>query len=1013
MSGKVDNYEMQIAVVGMAGRFPGAKSTAELWRNICDGVESIARFSDEELLQAGVPAEILSRPGYVKAKGMLDDIEMFDTTLFGYSPQEAQILDPQQRIFLMCAHEALENAGYNSASFSGRIGVFAGAGFNTYIFSNVWPNRHRLAVPQGMIHGGNDKDYIATRVAYHLDLRGPAVTIQTACSSGLVATHFAAQSLLSGESDITLAGGCTINVPNKNGYLHHQGGILSPDGHCRPFDASARGTVNGNACAIVVLKRMADAVADRDTIHGVLLASTINNDGARKVGFTAPSVEGQAKVVAEALAVAGVSPDTIGYVEAHGTGTEIGDPIEIEALTQAFRAGTQRKQYCAIGSLKSNIGHTDTASGVASLIKALCVVKNGVIPPSINFERPNPDLSLADSPFYVNTRLADWKPNGSPRRAGVSSFGVGGTNAHVIVQQPPTLPASPPVERWRLITISAKTLTALDAATRNLAAHLEQTPELDLGDVAYTLTVGRRQMPVRRVLVSRSVNDAAAALKESSPARVLTQQTSHDRTVAFMFPGQGAQHPGMGADLYREDKGFRENVDRCSEILRKHIDFDIRGAIEGSPEITEQILQQTAVAQPALFVLEYALARLWMSLGVRPAAMIGHSVGEYVAACLAGVFSLEGALEVVAARGRLMQGLPPGAMLAVGLPAEELALSIDSRLSVAAINAPSNTVLSGPIEVVESLEQRLSQQGVWHRRLHTSHAFHSDMMDPVLDAFAAAVGQQQLRAPEIPFISSVTGTWISRAAATDPRYWAKQLRQTVQFQNGIYNLTQGHPKALLEVGPGRVLCVLARQRVKDCVAVASLRQKGEAVSDLETLLTSAGRLWLSGVKLDWEEFWSSEPRCRIPLPTYPFEGRRYWLDAPNQAPAAAASEPAEEEPHVSPSESTQNEELHPRPNIGVAYVPPETEIEKRIAAVWQDCLAINPVGIHDNFLELGGNSLMATQIVARLRDLFPIDLQVETLITDQQTIARLAVHIEELLVAKLEQMSDEEAHRLL
>lgn len=1012
MSGKSDSYDMQIAVVGMAGRFPGAQDPAALWRNVCDGVESIAWFSDDELLQSGVPLDALSQQSYVKAKGLLEGIELFDASFFGYSPQEAQILDPQQRIFLECAWEALEVAGYDASTFPGRIGVYAGMGFNTYIFSNVWPNRHRLAVPQGVIHGGNDKDFIATRVAYAMDLHGPAVTVQTACSSGLVAVHMAVQSLLNSESDIVLAGGCSVNVPNKNGYFFHQGGILSPDGHCRAFDAGARGTVNGNACAIVVLKRMADAVADRDTIHGVILASAINNDGSRKIGFTAPSVEGQAQVIAEALTLAGVSPESIGYIEAHGTGTELGDIIELEALTQAFRGGTDRKQYCAIGSLKSNIGHTDTASGVAGLIKAILAVKNGVIPPSINFASPNPNIDFASSPFYVSTTRSDWKRAGAPRRAGVSSFGVGGTNAHVIVEEPPPPPASLRVDRWRLLTLSAKTPAALDAATRNLAEHLSQSDGLDIADVAYTLAVGRKALPLRRVIACCDLADAVGVLKGADPNRVLTQDAAQERTVAFMFPGQGAQYVGMAAELYREEKVFRAEVDRCSEILRPQIDFDLRGAITLSARLSEQQLQQTALAQLTLFVVEYALARRWMSLGIRPTAMIGHSVGEFVAACLAGVFSLEDALGVIAVRGQMMQALPPGAMLAVGAPAEELALTLDGRISVAAINGPSNTVLSGRAEVIDALAQRLSDQGVWNRRLDTFHAFHSEMMAPMIEPFTAAVSQRKLQPPQIPFISNVTGTWITAASATDPRYWARQLRETVQFANGVYNLTSGHRRTLLEVGPGRTLCSLARQQFKDCIAIPSLRQRKESVSDLELLTLGAGRLWLSGVKLDWRQFWASERRLRVPLPTYPFERRRYWLEAPPPA-APVAWEPHPLETAAEPQGVEAREYQNARPSMVTAYVAPETEIERRIALIWQDCLAIDAIGNHDNFFELGGNSLMATQIIARLRDVFPVELRVESLITDQQTISRLAAHIEQLLVAKLEQMSDEEAQRLL
>ena len=750
---------------------------------------------------------------------------------------------------------------------------------------------------------GNDKDYLATRVSYKLNLTGPSLTVQTACSTSLVATTLACQSLINYQSDMALAGGVSIRIPEKTGYLHQEGGILSPDGHCRAFDAKARGTIIGNGAGVVVLKRLADAMADGDNIYAVIKGSAINNDGSGKVGYTAPSVNGQSQVIAEALALADVEPETISYIEAHGTGTVLGDPIEISALTNVYRESTDKKQFCAIGSVKTNIGHLDAAAGITGLIKTVLALKHKQIPPSLHFEQPNPQIDFDNSPFYVNTKLSQWETNGTPRRAGVSSLGIGGTNAHVILEEAPPTQTSSNSRPWQLLLLSAKSESALETATTNLVTHLKQHPKLNLADTAYTLQVGRQAFEHRRMVLCQNYDDAVTVLENLDPQRIFTHfQEPINRKVTFMFPGQGSQYVNMGKQLYDTEPVFREHIDECCEILKSHLDVDLRTILYPNQEETEfatEQLQQTQITQPALFVIEYALAKLWMSWGISPVAMIGHSIGEYVAACLAGVFSLEDALKLVAVRGRLMQQLPKGAMLSVGLDQEAIQSCLNEKLSLAVINAPTNCVVSGTESAIEELQQELQLAGVNCRRLHTSHAFHSAMMDSILGIFTEEVKQVNLNPPEIPFISNLTGTWITPSEATDPSYWTKHLRHTVLFSTGIAELIKDSEQVLLEVGPGRTLNTLAKQQTKDTVILSSMRHPKDEQSDVAFLLNSLGRLWLAGVQVNWCGFYAQEQRQRIPLPTYPFERQRYWIES---------------QPEVTPL-NTSSKSLIRKPNI--------------------------------------------------------------------------------------------------
>jgi acyl transferase domain-containing protein/acyl carrier protein len=877
---------LEIAVIGMSGRFPGAKNIGEFWQNLRDGVESISFFTDQELQSSGISPGLLTNPDYVKAKGVLQDIDLFDASFFGFNPREAEIMDPQHRLFLECAWEALEVAGYSPEKYKGQIGIYAGVHMNSYLLNNLYSNPDIMeSVDHFQIMIGNDKDSVTTRVSYKLGLKGPSVTVQTACSTSLVAVCLASQSLLSGECDIALAGGASINPPQKAGYLYYEGGIPSRDGHCRAFDAKAQGTVWSDGVGIVVLKRLNDALNDGDCVHAIIIGSGVNNDGAFKVGYTAPSQDGQAAAIRSAQIMAEVDPATITYIETHGTGTSLGDPIEVAALTQAFRAGTQKKGFCAIGSVKTNIGHMEQAAGVAGLIKTVLALKHKEIPPSVHFEKPNPNIDFENSPFYVNTRLSEWKADTFPRRAGVSSFGVGGTNAHVILEEAP--PVEPPGKSRsrQLLLLSAQTSTALDTMTTNLVEHLKQHPDLNLADVAYTLQVGRKAFNHRRMMICQNLDDAVTTFQTKDPSRVIAcSQEPVNRNISFMFSGQGSQYVNMGLELYRTESVFQDELDRCSEILRPQLGLDLGDVLYpegGDLEEAGHKLEQTSLTQPALFVIEYALARLWMSWGINPAAMVGHSIGEYVAACLSGVFSLEDALLLVATRGQLMQQQPAGSMLAVQLSEKDIKRFLNQRLSLAAVNAPNFCVVSGETDVVKQLESDLEKNGVAFTPLHTSHAFHSEMMEPILGTFKEQVGKVRVSPPKIPYLSNLTGTWITPREAMDPSYWARHVRQTVRFSDCIQELLKDPNRVLLEVGPGQTLSTLTRQHSdgsKGGVVLSSIRHPKEQRSDIAFILNTLGRLWLSGVEVDWSGFYKDERRHRIPLPTYPFERQRYWIE---------------------------------------------------------------------------------------------------------------------------------------
>ncbi|HEX2569410.1 MAG TPA: amino acid adenylation domain-containing protein [Polyangia bacterium] len=1045
-----------IAIIGLAGEFPGARSVAEFWRHLRQGQESIARFSPEEVEPLpGLPEgmALAQHPRFVPAGGVLADVDRFDHEFFGLPLREAQWMDPQQRRFLQCVVTALEDAGCDPERFEGRISLYAGATDSGY----AQAVRRSLPLDPALhfeVSATATHEALATRVSYKLGLTGESLLVYTACSTGLVAVHMACQSLLLEQSDVALAGATRIVVPQRTGYVYQEGMIFSPDGHCRAFDARAQGTVGGNGVAVVVLRRLADAVRDGDPIRAVIKGSAINNDGYLKSGYTAPSVQGQAAVIEQALAYANLEPADIGYVEAHGTGTPLGDPIEVAALMRAYGLGPERRGTIPMGSVKTNIGHLDTVAGLAGLIKTVLALEHEEIPPSLHFERANPQIDFDGGPFFVNTRLLPWPRERGwdrGRRAAVSSFGIGGTNAHAVLEEAPELGSGPSARARQLVLLSARTAAALETMSRELAAYVEAHPEVPLADVAFTRALGRRGFELRRPVVARDgaelverLRQAARAVEVDSRSHVSMGQDAGEargerrpdglsgslrvsgvvrdlaagrqRRVAFLLPGQGAQQVGMGRELYEAEPVFREAIDECLGRLEASLREEVRGLLRPEAgELASRRLLDTRVALPALFMTEWALARLWMDWGVRPHALLGHSYGEYVAACLAGVLSVEDGLRLAVARGRMMSRLPPGAMLAVGLSEAEVRALLSSwpgALSLAAVNAPGRSVISGPVAEVERLQEELERREVAALRLPAPHAFHSAAVEPLMPELVQVVASLERSLPALRYVSSLTGTWARPEAVTDPRYWADQMRQPVRFAEGVDALLQEGCSLLVEVGPGQDLTGLARaclgEAREQVQVVPSLVRAGSRTSEHATLLGSLGELWAQGLAVDWRAFYAGEQRRRVPLPTYPFQEKRCWVEAPRErererdrererepapTPVSAWLSPAAPTAQPAPAAAFAPE---PEPDLPLSESAPRGPIEEQVAALWRERLGLAHVGRDDNFLELGGNSLTAAQLLNQLRDTFGVQLPLADLF-EAPTVAGTAARIAALL----------------
>jgi acyl transferase domain-containing protein/thioesterase domain-containing protein/acyl carrier protein len=884
--------ETDIAVVGMACRLPGARNPEEFWRLLRDGREARVDLSDEHLRAAGVPPALLADPDYVKAAMLLDGIDQFDAGFFGFSPRDAALFDPQHRVFLECAWEAFEHAGHVPERFGGRVGVFAGCGMDTYLLHNILTNPD-LVRRIGMFlvrHTGNDKDFLATRVSYQFDLRGPSVNVLTACSSSLVAIHQAAHSLLSGECDMALAGGVTILVPQDRGYLYKDGEILSPDGKCRAFDADSKGTIFGSGAGIVLLRRLQDAIDDRDRVLAVVAGSAVNNDGGRKVGYLAPSVDGYAECVAEALALADLSADRVQYVESHGTGTQVGDPIEIEALTQAFRATTGKTGYCGIGSVKTNIGHLDTAAGVAGFLKVVLAMQHGELPASLNYRRPNPLIDFPRSPFQVVAERRPWpRPAGGERIAGCSSLGVGGTNAHVLLRDAPeSAPAAVVAypRRCHLLPVSGKGDAAAAGNARALAEHLRAKAEALVGgalaDAAWTLQWGRKAFPQRGFAVGASAVELAEQLTAPEWKAQLRKAPDRAPSVVFLFPGGGAQYPGMARALYECEPAFRAAADTCLKALPAATAATVASLLFGDLATAAHgaQLERPSLALPALFLVEYGLARTLQSWGIEPDAMLGHSMGEYVAATLGGTFTVEQGMQVVLLRGDLFEQVQEGAMLTVPLSADEVLALGDAELSLAAANAPQLSAVAGTVAAIDRAEARLGQQGLEVQRLRIGVAAHSHLLDPILDRFRAGLRAMRLQPAKKPWVSNVTGDFVDAQRAADADYWVEHLRRTVRFQDGVATLLAGGDRVFVEVGPGKALTSLARmhQRAAKSAAIVTLPHAKEAKAADAAALEALGRLWQLGAEIDWRAFQGGAARRRVELPTYAFQRQRHWIE---------------------------------------------------------------------------------------------------------------------------------------
>lgn len=878
----------EIAVIGMSCRFPAAKSAMKFWENLCKGIEAITFFTNQQLIDAGVDSEIVKDKNYVKAKAILEDIDMFDANFFGFTPREAEITDPQQRIFLETAWEALEDAGYVSDKYDGLIGVYVGQGQSNYFINNLYPNRDLMqSVSTYQMLIGNKVDFFATRASYKLNLKGPSITVQTACSTSLVAIHMACQSLLMRECDIALSGGVKISVPQISGTWYEEGGVTSDDGHCRPFDSKSCGFVNGNGSGVVVLKRYDEALRDKDNIYAIIKGSAINNDGAEKIGFTAPSIDRQSEVICEAQAISNIDSKSVTYIEAHGTATQLGDPIEIAALSKAFN--TKAKQYCAIGSVKSNIGHLDAAAGVAGFIKTVLALKFKAIPPTIHYENPNSKINFYDSPFFVTNKLSDWKVKGMPRRAGVSSFGMGGTNAHLILEEFQGRVDQQDYKLSQIILLSAKSHNALEQMTENLKEFMMRNPNVNFSNLAYTLQVGRKEFQFRRKFVSPDIKTSIEILTNKEKFSVSTNKVNNGNpSIVFLFPGQGSQYVTMAKELYYVEPLFAQEVDRCFEILDHIGRSNLKGMIfeqNLTSQKDDNEINQTENAQLSIFIIEYALAKFLITIGIRPKIMLGHSIGEYAAACISGVLGLEDSLKIILARGFLMQQTEKGSMAAVFINENKLSHFLKENVAIAAVNGPDNCVISGLKKPVEDILQELRDEGYESKILKTSHAFHSNLMNPILKKFEGEVNDINIKNGKIPYISNVTGKKINYSEI-DSQYWSKHIRNTVKFHEGVEEVLSENKECIfLEVGPGRSLTSIVRQIIGTddrLIALNLLRTSKETIPDYHLFLSRLGDLWALGMEVNFGKLHQTGSRERISLPTYPFERQSYWVEPNNQ-----------------------------------------------------------------------------------------------------------------------------------
>ena len=978
-----------IAVIAMSGRFPGADSIEELWEVLKNGEETIT-FFDEGSLDPFIPKSLKKDPMYVKARGIVRQADQFEPEFFGINPKLAELMDPQQRIFMEICWEALEDAGYFPQNGHSDIGVFAGSYNNTYYLNNVQHNKDLVdRIGEFQVMSANEKDYIASRTAYHLNLKGPAISVYSACSTSLLAIIQAVESLRKGQCELALAGGASINSPINSGHLYQEGAMLSANGHCSPFDADSTGTLFSDGAGVVLLKKLEKAKEDGDTIYAVIKGVGVNNDGGEKGSFTAPSATGQAGAIHMAFQDAQVEPSSISYVEAHGTGTPLGDPIEMEGLGIAF--GQQKhKQYCAIGSIKSNIGHLTAAAGVAGFIKAVLSLKHQQIPPSLGFKIPNPHIDFANSPFFVNDKLRKWESSGT-RRAGVSSFGVGGTNVHAILEEYKVEPL--PVEKGRkyqLITWSAKSVKSRDAYANRLQELVKNNPAISLEEVAFTLQTTRAAFNHRRFVVAASLEEFWQELTDvNQPAKSFSLSETPGEVV-FSFPGQGSQYINMGKELYEEEPVYKEAVDRCAEVLKEHLDAeDIRQVIfpAVNHQLAEEKLKDTRYTQPALFVTEYALAQLWMSWGVQPSILCGHSLGEYVAAHLAGIFSLEDALKVISARGALISALPRGNMLSIRVSEQKIERLLPAELSIAAVNGKELCVVSGEDEHIAMFAKVLDQHEIPYQLLSTSHAFHSSMMEPIIQDFKNVLQSVQLKKPQKPIVSTVTGTWLTDEQATDASYWSEHVRHTVRFADALDTINSLENPLLIEIGPGKVTSTLAMKQLdpKRSGIVTSM-EKIQGQSEIKSLLKAVGRVWLHGVEPHWNAFYGERKINKIELPNYAYNKTRCWVDPPSSIPA--------------PIFSVESARITDKPASQAATVSIQDSRTQQIEKSVKEVLKVSGIEEYhpsQSFLEIGLDSLLLTQVALNLRKEFNLPITFRKLNEEYPTPLLLTQYLDKNL----------------
>ncbi len=991
-----------VAIIGIAGRFPGADNHLQLWENICNGEESIS-FMEKDDLDPSLRPDLVGDKDYVRARGMISDAEKFDAAFFGMTPREAQILDPQHKLFLETSWQCFEDAGYNPSTYDGLIGVYAGAGFNNYFIDNVLPNGAIIEMMgRHQVELANAADYLATRISFKLNLKGPSISLYTGCSSSLVAVCNAFDALFGYQCDMALAGGVFVCSPQNSGYLYKQGEIFSADGHTRAFDAKATGTVFSNGAATVLLKRYPEAVEDRDNIYAVIRGAALNNDGSEKASYTAPSIDGQAQVIAMAQANGDVSPDSIAFIEAHGTGTPIGDPIEVAALTKAFRLKSDRKQFCALGSLKANIGHLDAAAGVAGLVKTALALQHRKLPPSLHFDTPNPEIAFEESPFFINDKLLDLSDRPFPLRAGVSSFGVGGTNAHVIVEEAPSRQQMEGATGDRpnrfLLPLSAHSDGSLKELCGNLAHHLSGCRQEDLADIAYTLQNGRTHLRKRHCVFGEDIDTLTEELQTFSQAKQVRRRSDElisGRQIAFIFSGQGSQYVNMGLDLYRQEPVFRKIMESGFEHAEKKHSLDLRSVIypeKGGEEGAVQQLSETFITQPALFLVEYGMARLMIEKGIEPSYLIGHSIGEYTAACVSGVLKFEDALDLVVMRGRLIQDLEHGQMVAVFQSEEEVSKYLGSEVSLATVNGASMCVLSGSKPALSKITAILEKEGIRFTVLRTSHAFHSHMLEPILDTFKEEVAKYSFGEPKIPFVSNLSGKLITSEEAASPDYWTSHLRNTVRFFNGLETLYE-NANLLIEVGPGNGFATLAQQhpaKTKEHRVLSCLRHPKEEVSDFEYLFRTCGQIWESSLEFDFQPLMGGYEGWRVVLPTYAFERKRHWLPPVSAAAATSSGEASPQNPGLTGggvSDAVAMEALDDEDGAGSSQNL--TKVEGQLHKIWKNVLGFDELDKDDNYFEIGGSSLMAVRIFDQIEREFDKNLPLATLY-DAPTIRGLA-----------------------